>query len=210
MSSLLSGGTLKDYVLGRHGSSFAPNQDFSQVLSQVAEGLNFLHGIQIVHRNLKPSSIKILVPDTNGKMEVKLGDYGVSRIPKQNTSFSLLKIAGSKSWMPPEAYYATAFTPEMDVFSFGLVMGFALFKGNHPYGLDKEQRVYLIKKGEPMMMTVENLDLPAGVAAGVYSLIKSLLIPDPQLRPDMSSVLNHWFFNSARAGMYFFSTLFDS
>ena len=130
MSSPLSAGTLKDHVLGKYESGLI--QDFSQALCQVAKGLHFLHMKKITHHNVKPTSIKITSFDTYGEMAVKLGDFGISRIPKPNSSFSLWKIAGSKSWMPSEVYHATAFTPEMDVFSYGLVMGFALSKGTHP------------------------------------------------------------------------------
>ena len=202
MSSPLSAGTLKDHVLGKYESGLI--QDFSQALCQVAKGLHFLHMKKITHHNVKPTSIKITSFDTYGEMAVKLGDFGISRIPKPNSSFSLWKIAGSKSWMPSEVYHATAFTPEMDVFSYGLVMGFALSKGTHPYGLDKEKRVCRIKEGEPIVMTVEDLDLPAGTADGVLILIKSLLKFDPQLRPEISAVIKHWFFNSADAGIYLF------
>ena len=55
-----------------------------------------------------------------------------------------------------------------------------------------------------MVMTIEDLDLPAGTADGVLTLIKSLLKFDPQLRPEIFAVMKHWFFNSADAGIYLF------
>ena len=102
----------------------------------------------INHRNLSPTSIRISYPNfVKDVALVKLADFGVSRLPKPGSSSSALwKIAGSKSWIAPETHHAKVFTAAMDLYSFGLLLGFSLSNGLHPYGNDKEMRLIRIKQ----------------------------------------------------------------
>ena len=162
-------------------------------IHQVCCGLNYLHMKGINHRNLSPTSIRISYPNfVKDVALVKLADFGVSRLPKPGSSSSALwKIAGSKSWVAPETYYAPSFTPAMDMYSLGLVVGFAFSKGLHPHGNDKEMRILRIKQAEAMTLKVEDLDLPPEVAVQVLALVQSLLNTDPDKRPLTSLVLTN-------------------
>jgi hypothetical protein len=63
------------------------------VMSQIASGMEYLHGQGVVHRDLKPNNI-LVSPNTNpelsadGYVEVKLADFGLART-KVNTSCTL-------------------------------------------------------------------------------------------------------------------------
>ena len=56
------------------------------IMGQIARGVTFLHKKNIVHRDIKPGNI--LLKSTNGYAEVKLGDFGLSKIldPEDMTS----------------------------------------------------------------------------------------------------------------------------
>ena len=43
--------------------------------------------------------------------------------------------------------------PKVDIFALGLIFGYTLSGGNHPFGDDPDDRVMRIKKKEPMKMT---------------------------------------------------------
>ena len=47
----------------------------ASVARQVVRGLSYLHSHKIIHRNIKPSNLVV-----NGKMEAKIGDFGVSKV----------------------------------------------------------------------------------------------------------------------------------
>ena len=57
------GYTLEDFIKGRKKSDRKQNYD---IISQLLDGFASIHGMQIVHRNLKPSNI--LFKDGNCKI----------------------------------------------------------------------------------------------------------------------------------------------
>ncbi|KAG9455413.1 hypothetical protein H6P81_008317 [Aristolochia fimbriata] len=82
----------------------------ADVAKQVLEGLRYLHGLNIVHRDIKPSNLLV-----NSKMEVKISDFGVSKIlsgtsTSTSTSIStpLLRrctsFVGTKAYMSPDRF----------------------------------------------------------------------------------------------------------
>ena len=79
----------------------------------------------LVHHDVKPENM-LVTEDDNGKLVLKLGDFGLSRfthVAPSSTQFS----AGTKAFLPPEAKTETSFyTPAADIFSwaksFGMVM----------------------------------------------------------------------------------------
>ena len=121
---------------------------------------------------------------------MKLGNFGVY---KKGDGKSLFELSLSKSWMPPETHEKFTFTAAMDQFALGLLFGYTLSRGRHPYGDDEEIRVSRIKKKEPMRLTVQHLK-DVKDPADVFQLISSLLSLDPSQRPSASAVSKHNFF----------------
>ncbi|XP_061363750.1 MAP kinase kinase MKK2/SSP33-like [Gastrolobium bilobum] len=64
-------GTL-DTLLKNNGTFSEPQ--LATVARQVLSGLSYLHAHKIIHRDIKPSNLLV-----NGKMKVKIGDFGVSK-----------------------------------------------------------------------------------------------------------------------------------
>jgi len=79
-------------------------------MSQIALGMDYLHGQGVVHRDLKPNNI-LVSPNPNpepcdeGYVEVKLADFGMAKT-KVNTSASILhaQICEAPSWRALEAF----------------------------------------------------------------------------------------------------------
>ena len=134
----------------------------------------------------------MLISHSDGTLRpaIKLGNFGVY---KKGDGKSLFELSLSKSWMPPETHEKFTFTAAMDQFALGLLFGYTLSRGRHPYGDDEEIRVSRIKKKEPMKLTVQHLK-DVKDPADVFQLISSLLSLDPSQRPSASAVLKHNFF----------------
>ncbi|KAE8671698.1 Detected protein of unknown function [Hibiscus syriacus] len=81
------------------------------VISRIAEralrGLQYLHGMQIVHGDIKPSNLLI-----NGKGDVKIADFGVSEIVVGTRSACDLRM-GTCAYMSPESLGETPDWPAL-------------------------------------------------------------------------------------------------
>ena len=198
IASELTAGTLKDVIKGNYQGP-PVGRDCRSILLQIIEGLSHLHDKNIVHRNLKPSTICISIPEGRTGPLLKLADFGFSRVINKRESFALWKIIGSLSWLPAEIYHATKFTSAMDTFALGCTFAYFLSGGVHPYGTVKEERLDRIKRKEAMTSTVQELIK----TTGAFTLISSMLSSDPEQRPSCLSVLNDCYFKPAIANDLF-------
>ena len=109
----------------------------------------------MIHRDLKPENI--LYTGTPGVPTMKLADFGLCRIVKGDqiqTAQSLttdgtyskrVVRAGTDGWMAPEMHNANQFTSASDIFPLGLICGFTLAKGQHPFD-DKHPKLMMAEE----------------------------------------------------------------
>jgi mitogen-activated protein kinase kinase kinase len=101
---------------------------------QIVTGLAYLHGRDIIHRDIKGANI--LVDNKGG---IKISDFGIS---KKIEASNLLNGAGSNKnrpslqgsvfWMAPEVVKQTSYTRKADIWSLGCLV-VEMMTGTHPY-----------------------------------------------------------------------------
>lgn len=130
---------------GRHGwiaMEFVPGSDLSryvrparllpeavvlQVVGKVARALAHAHRAGIVHRDVKPSNVRVdWATDT-----VKLTDFGLAR-PDDAEATRTGLVLGSPSYMAPELLAGGLPTPRSDLYALG-VMLFEMLCGRLPH-----------------------------------------------------------------------------
>ncbi|KAF4614335.1 hypothetical protein G7Y89_g15402 [Cudoniella acicularis] len=101
---------------------------------QIVTGLAYLHGRDIIHRDIKGANI--LVDNKGG---IKISDFGISK--KMEASNILTgagnnknrpSLQGSVFWMAPEVVKQTSYTRKADIWSLGCLV-VEMMTGTHPF-----------------------------------------------------------------------------
>ncbi|KAK9118095.1 hypothetical protein Scep_016188 [Stephania cephalantha] len=109
----------------------------SRITRQVLHGLSYLHSHKIVHRDIKPSNLLV-----NSRMEVKIADFGVSKVMCR-TLDPCDSYVGTCAYMSPERFDPDRYGGRYDgyagdVWSLGLTL-VELWVGHFPYLVDGER-----------------------------------------------------------------------
>ncbi|ELA47636.1 WNK protein kinase [Vavraia culicis subsp. floridensis] len=125
----MSEGNIKEYI-GKHG--MPTRERLLDWLHQILAGLKCMHGMHIIHKNLKCSNVFLSVRD--GTDIVKLGDFGISEAKFKNR----MPTVGTPEFLPREIYEGSRYTEEVDVYSLGFLL-IELCTGTWPYAECKDE-----------------------------------------------------------------------
>ncbi|XP_046638890.1 serine/threonine-protein kinase/endoribonuclease IRE1-like [Daphnia pulicaria] len=140
---------LKDGHKNKYRGTMPPSLT---VLYQLAVGLEYIHKMGLVHRDLKPENVLIWQDPRKGNVLLKWADFGLCKPVNERGSYSMSGVRGTFDWLAPEIlnlFYDEELsqsesettstvkrgTIQSDVFSEGLVFGYFLLDGRHPFGL---------------------------------------------------------------------------
>jgi serine/threonine protein kinase len=113
-----------------------------EVCLQLAKGLAYIHKMQLIHRDLKPHNALIQVNPTGEKVVMKWADFEQCVPVDENGCYTIIDVSevGTPDWNAPELVQmlkdgneTAPGTVKSDVFSQGLVFGYYILGGRHPY-----------------------------------------------------------------------------
>jgi serine/threonine protein kinase len=136
---LVSGGEMFEHLITLGAYSEA---DASRLVKEVAAALSFLHGIGIVHGDLKPENL-MLSTDRTEDSTIKIVDFGCAQISEDGGSIISKSSAGNTpAYCPPEILEDTKapITPAMDVWGLGIIL-YIMLTGLHPFDLNGKLRI---------------------------------------------------------------------
>ncbi|KAJ3175025.1 hypothetical protein HDU87_006559 [Geranomyces variabilis] len=157
-------------------------QQMGVVLAAALEGLVFLHGRGIVHRDLKGANI--LLTETG---EVRIADFGVS---EQLTGDAAMRrtVVGTPYWMSPEVVVGSAYGTEADIWSLGIT---AIEMGDGVPPLSQLAPMRAMFK-IPYLPSPTCAD-PSQFSAEFNDFLAQCLTKDPPSRPTAIQLLSHPF-----------------
>jgi serine/threonine protein kinase len=119
----------------------------NQVFLQLAKGLAHIHQMGFIHRDINPKNILIYERSDKKEVTIKWADFGLSKPVNERGTFTMSGVRGTFDWFAPEILDiyirledSGSSTPphrgtiKSDVFAEGLVFGYYLLGGQHPYG----------------------------------------------------------------------------
>ncbi|KAA1120207.1 hypothetical protein PGT21_037264 [Puccinia graminis f. sp. tritici] len=181
----VSGGSI-GRCLRRHGA-FELNV-IKYFTSQILEGLKYLHGLHILHRDLKADNLLV---DFSGNC--KISDFGISKksehVYEDNTQMSL---QGSIFWMAPEVVHnptKKGYSAKVDIWSLGCVV-LEMFAGRRPWS-DEEAIQAMFKLGAERLRPPVPPDVKLGRMSDHF--LAQCFIVDPEARPTADRLTDHRF-----------------
>jgi serine/threonine protein kinase len=159
-------------------------------------GLQCLHELRIVHRDVNPNNI--LVIERNDFLVGKLSDFGFSKNLPLAQSDWCSSPCGTRDYMPPEVLAAldkkeeAVYCRGTDIYSLGITMFNILSRGEHPGGV-QSIRLYNVSRG---MLSFEQWTVVTPPLIQFQSCIERMICHEMRCRPNINFVLNHsWSWN---------------
>ena len=160
----VAGGSLKD----RLAQGQLPLEETLRVAREVLEGLAVLHGLGIVHRDVKPGNV-LLSADAS----VKLADFGLARRLEvdETRATSVDAVVGTVEYLSPEQALGRELDGRSDLYSFGVTL-YEMAAGGVPFRRDSAIGTALahVKDPPPRLRSVRP-DAPAWLEAFVARLL---------------------------------------
>ena len=172
-------------------------QEVVDLMLQVADGMNHLHQLKVVHRNLKPSNILVgrmkstnLSDNVPELLYVKLADFGSSvtkstRVTTMNYSYKTTR------YMAPEVmgkagdewdqHKSAKYPFKSNIFTFGMLC-YEILTGNIPFStlLQREVKNAVLNGDRP--------NLPKGCPQELKTLIEACWNQNPTSRPSSTQI----------------------
>ena len=190
----MSNGSLSSFLFGSSRPSWYQRV---QIAMGIAKGLHYLHeecNTQIIHCDIKPENILL-----GGSYTERISDLGLAKLLKMYQSRTTTMIRGTKGYVAPEWFRNRPITPEVDIYSFGvLLLEIICCRKNVKPSVEDKNQIILVdwaydkyKEGR-MDLLVENDEEAMNDIKRVEKFVTTsiwCIQEDPLLRPSMKNVL---------------------
>ena len=179
ISDYYSNGTMLDNL---HNNGLNPPFEIRLKWAiQIAYALDYLHSLNITHRDLKPDNILI-----SENYDAILADFGYAKKLMTHLNFKKHStVAGTILWIAPEIFLGLPYDNSVDIFSFGILL-YEILSLKWPYKREDYQNEKLFEQKVIGRIMKQN---------GTYEVIEPL-------RPDIGSVSKSDFNNSENYSLY--------
>lgn len=147
-----------------------------QMALEIAQGLQYLHVRDILHRDLKSANVLV-----NADNHAKLSDFGLSKTRATSVKTTLRKSEATR-WLAPECFTrGGVYTAQSDIYSYGVIL-WELVTGKRPYAGATDAEI-------PERTIKGKRDTLDGISEPYASLIKGCWTIDPAKRPTLVHII---------------------
>ena len=188
------GGELFDQVVEDFQKNCMDERKAKFQFYQVVDAVKYLHSNQVCHRDLKLENL--LLAHSKSFSLVKVSDFGLSKVLDDDL---LQSYVGTPIYMAPEVLAmgqrleSRGYTNKADCWSLGVIL-YVLLSGKHPFSKGEEM-VSQIMEGKVRSMSGVVWDKVTILAK---SLVRALLVTDPEKRLSAEEILQHPWFSEDR------------
>ncbi len=166
----VSGCNLKEYM---EKNAPLPIDQAVSLISQLLSALRYTHDKGIVHLDVKPQNVMI-----TEDLRLKLTDFGIARLPGEESTEEKEKAMGTVHYMSPEQANGSPVDFNTDVYSAGVIF-YEMLTGRLPFEGDTPLSV--------AMMHINNPPVPPGkynpsIPAALEQIILKTMEKDPAAR----------------------------
>jgi serine/threonine protein kinase len=115
---LVEGQDLRSRI--RH--SPVPLDELAVIGAGIADALAYVHGLGVIHRDIKPGNILLVQIRPGEPLRPKLTDFGIARIADSTRLTATGTMVGTAAYLSPEQALGSPLSPATDIYSFGLVL----------------------------------------------------------------------------------------
>jgi serine/threonine protein kinase len=189
------GGEMFDQLCSRGAYSEA---DAARLIREVASALAFLHGIGIVHGDMKPENIMLSTENLSNQV-VKLVDFGCAVVFADDSPYGGhgRAVAVTPAYSPPEVLADKSnedLDPSFDMWALGIII-YIMLTGVHPFDLfgknsDEEIEAAILGGKKPPL---RGAALTSHLSPDAIDLIEKLMEREPKKRLTAHQLLeNPW------------------
>ncbi|XP_045030844.1 uncharacterized protein LOC116918436 isoform X2 [Daphnia magna] len=168
--------TLYEYCNGKYKGAM-PNE--SQVLYQITNGVNYLHGEGIVHGDLNP--LNVVIAAQSRPVRMKISDFGLSKFSyskqlsqkkKEGEKRFKMELCLRKYWTLSEETDSLEGIKDAtkDFIAAGCILFYYLKRGQHLFGNDFESILINLKEKNPVNLEVQ-VNTSKLLGSGTYGYV---------------------------------------
>lgn len=188
LMEMCTGGELYDRMVADNKTVKLTENIVSDYIKQILDVLSYIHGLGIVHCDLKPENCIFVSRDSH---ELRVFDFGFAQQRKSVGTFG--KLQGTPMYIAPEAL-KKQYTETFDMWSVG-IMTFEMLHGYAPFQANNPMRI--IKKAAKGFNPIDkpskgpHFNSKIKISSNAKSFITSLLKLKPSERITANEALQH-------------------
>eukprot|EP00927_Polykrikos_kofoidii_P035487 TRINITY_DN30040_c0_g1_i2.p1 TRINITY_DN30040_c0_g1~~TRINITY_DN30040_c0_g1_i2.p1 ORF type:complete len:945 (+),score=177.49 TRINITY_DN30040_c0_g1_i2:51-2837(+) len=189
---LVTGGELFDQIVKNRSLN---ETEAKYIFRQLLEGIAYMHSRHVIHRDLKPENILIAssrpAPPPQGGVyrDVKIADFGLSKVVSDSASFAKTFVGTPQYWAPEVLQVQRgggSYTQAADFWSLGALL-YVMLSGRYPFDGKKMPLEVQIQNGAYNM----NIAALQNISEDAKAMVRGLLQVNPSERFDLEQCLRH-------------------